>query len=112
MKLVNLGSADLFICSWHFSPYKTGSRLLGEVFNETIYEKFISNIIKYPIILVVFSNYQKANFYVQKRIDKIIELGYGYDQNGSIVYLNNVIFIFYEKSLNKSTFGFISWFYK
>ena len=79
-----------------------------EVFNETIYEKFISNIIKYPIILVVFSNYQKANFYVQKRIDKIIELGYGYDQNGSIVYLNNVIFIFYEKSLNKSTFGFIS----
>ena len=28
MKLVNLGSADLFICSWHFSPYKTGAASL------------------------------------------------------------------------------------
>ena len=79
-----------------------------EIFDEIVYEKLINTILKYPIVLILFSNYEKASFIVQKRIDKIIELGYAYDKFGSIVYLNNTILIFYEKNNKKEKFGFVS----
>ena len=79
-----------------------------EIFNETTYDQLINTIAKYPIVLLVFCNYQKAHFLIQKRINKIIELGYGYDKYGNLIYLNNSIILFYEHSKSCDTFGFIS----
>lgn len=78
-----------------------------EMFDENVYHQFIANVLKYPIVLIIFNNYQKASYLIQKRIDKIIELGYCYDKNGSIVYLNNSIFVFCE-NIKQHNFGYIS----
>lgn len=79
-----------------------------EIFDESAYFQLIGTIAKYPIVLLIFCNYLKANYHVQKKIDKVIELGYGYDKNGNIVYLNNSIILFYEQTKTNDAFGFVS----
>lgn len=77
-----------------------------ELFDETVYYQLINTIMKYPIVLLIFCNYQKASYQVQKRIDKIIDLGYCYDRNGNVVFLYNTIILFYENKIKKEYLGF------
>lgn len=65
-----------------------------------------SHILKYPISLVYFKNFNKAHFMIRKRLEKIMKSSYIVDNKGRKINLQNTMFI-YDVINNNKELGFI-----
>ncbi len=64
------------------------------------------HIIKYPMSLIYFKNYNKAHISVINLLDKIMKTSYFIDNKGRKINLQNTMFI-YNLGINKQQVGFI-----